>query len=241
MTVQFVDVSKNFQVRDVWTLKDRLLLGKRAPRHQVVRALSDISFTVHPGEAVAILGHNGSGKSTALKLLAQTIHPSSGQVRTVGKVAPLLELGAGFHDDLTGRENVFLNGAILGVRRTYLQKHLDEIVCFAELEQSIDLPIRLYSSGMRARLGFAIAAHVDPDIILVDELLAVGDASFQLRCLNRMNEFLREGRTLLLVTHSFDQAASICQRALVLNHGKLSFDGSISLAKEAYLGSTRAM
>jgi ABC-2 type transport system ATP-binding protein len=196
---------------------------------------------VREGEGLAILGHNGSGKSTCLKLLAGTIAPSAGQILCRGKVAPLLELGAGFHPDLTGRENVFLNGAILGVPRSYLRAHLEEIIEFSGLGDAIDLPVRFYSSGMGARLGFSIAVNVDPDVLLVDEVLAVGDQGFQEQCLERMRLLQAGGRTLVLVTHSLSLAQEFCSRIIVLDRGRLTFDGPAAAADEAVYTATHAL
>jgi len=233
-------VTKSFRVGRPTSVKDAVLgtLGKRQ-KAKMFRAVNNVSFSIGQGEAVALLGHNGSGKSTALKLLARTIFPSSGNVSTYGRVAPLLELGAGFHPDLSGRENIFLNAAILGVRRAYVKNHLDEIIEFSELGEYIDSPVKFYSSGMNARLGFSIAVHVEPEIVLIDEVLAVGDAAFQQKCLDRMSLLRDEGRTLILVTHSLPQAQKFCSRALVLNHGELTYDGSIEGAVDSYDASTR--
>lgn len=234
-------VTKSFRVGRSTSVKDAVLgsMGKRQ-QSKIFKALSNVSFSIEQGEAVALLGHNGSGKSTALKLLARTIFPSSGRVVTRGRLAPLLELGAGFHPDLSGRENIFLNAAILGVRRAYIKKHLDEIIEFSELGEYIDAPVKFYSSGMNARLGFSVAVHVEPEIVLIDEVLAVGDAAFQQRCLDRMSLLRDEGRTLILVTHSLPQAQKFCSRALVLNHGKLTFDGRIEDVQDSYVASTRS-
>jgi ABC-2 type transport system ATP-binding protein len=180
-----------------------------------------VSFDVAEGETVGLLGHNGSGKSTLLKCVGGILRPTAGEIRTRGRVASLLELGAGFHPDLTGRENVFLNGSILGLSRRDIERRFDEIVAFAELEQFIDNQVKHYSSGMYVRLGFAVAINVDPDVLLVDEVLAVGDEAFQRKCLDRVRLFQREGRTIVFVTHASDLVRQICQRAAVLDHGKL--------------------
>jgi ABC-2 type transport system ATP-binding protein len=237
----FDHVTKSFRVGHSRSVKDAVLgsAGRRRKANTLL-AVNDVTFAIQHGDAVALLGHNGSGKSTALKLLARTIVPASGKVTTNGRVAPLLELGAGFHPDLTGRENIFLNAAVLGVRRSYIREHIDEIIEFSELGDFIDTPVRFYSSGMSARLGFSVAVHVEPEIVLIDEVLAVGDADFQKRCMDRMAILRDEGRTLILVTHSLPQAQSFCTRALVLNHGSLTFDGLISEVDEAYISSTRA-
>lgn len=239
--IRFDHVTKSFRVGRSRSVKDAVLssFGRKSRSH-LMQAVNDVSFSIGEGQAVALLGHNGSGKSTALKLLARTIVPSSGTVITRGRVAPLLELGAGFHPDLTGRENIFLNAAVLGVRRAYVRRHLDEIIDFAELRDFIDEPVKHYSSGMYARLGFAVAVNVEPEIVLVDEVLAVGDAGFQRRCLDRMAHLRDQGRTLILVTHSFLQAEEFCDRALVFDHGRLTFDGPMHEATSAYTQSTQA-
>jgi ABC-2 type transport system ATP-binding protein len=239
--VAFAQVTKTFRVGRPFGVKDALL-GSRGRRHQsrTFRAVDCVSFTVAKADTVALLGHNGSGKSTVLKLLAGTIAPTQGHVATFGRISPLLELGAGFHPDLTGRENIFLNGAILGVQRKYIKDHFDDIVAFSELEGFIDTPVRFYSSGMAARLGFSIAVHVEPEVVLIDEVLAVGDAGFQAKCLARMAELRDEGRTLVLVTHSLSQAQEFCSRAIVMDHGRLIYDGSASGAREAFEVSTSA-
>ena len=235
--VSFSGVTKSFRVGRASGIKDLLLgsSGHRA-RAKTVQALNDVSFSIDPGESVALLGHNGSGKSTALKLLAGTIQPTSGRVTTHGRIAPLLELGAGFHPDLTGRENIFLNAAFLGVPRSYVRKHLDAIIDFSGVEEAIDTPVRFYSSGMYVRLGFSVAIHMDPEIVLVDEVLAVGDLDFQGKCLTSMKHLRDEGRTVILVTHSIQEATTFCTRGMVLSHGSLEYDGPISDAAEALTG-----
>lgn len=223
--IVFESVTKSFRTGRASGIKD-LLLGSRGHRRRAshVEAVRDLSFQIASGESVALVGHNGAGKSTALKLLAGTIQPTQGAVRSEGRIAPLLELGAGFHPDLTGRENIFMNGAVLGLSRAYLRRNLEEIIEFSGLDESIDLPVRFYSSGMYARLGFSVAVHVDPDIVLVDEVLAVGDADFQVKCLSKMEQLHRQGRTMVLVTHSPDHAQSFADRVLTLDHGRLVSD-----------------
>lgn len=239
--IRFVNVTRTFRANASFDLKDRLLsrrMKRPATRQQTV-ALAGVSFDILSGQSTAVLGHNGSGKSTLLKLMAGTLIPTAGTVTTQGRIAPLLELGAGFHGDLTGRENVMLNGAILGVPRRKLASHMDGIVEFAGLQREFDLPLRTYSSGMAARLGFAVAVSVDADILLVDELLAVGDTQFRQRAEERMTLMRDEGRTIILVTHSLDQARRFCQRAIVLTGGRVCFDGSSSDANEASMASIR--
>jgi ABC-2 type transport system ATP-binding protein len=241
VAIRFEDVSKSFRLSQTKNLKEMLLgvAGHRV-RSVNVQAVQHLSLEVQQGESVALLGHNGSGKSTTLKMLAGTVAPSTGRIWARGRIAPLLELGAGFHPDLTGRENVFLNSAILGISRQEVARRLDGIVDFAEVESFLDTPVKFYSSGMAVRLGFAIAVNVEPDILLVDEVLAVGDEHFQGKCLKRMDQLKSEGRTTVLVTHSLDQAASFCSRAVVLDHGQRTYDGPLEDAADAYHASSRS-
>jgi len=242
--VRFNRVSKRFRLgagHD--SIRDLLAAGMRkivrrsagARRKSVIRALTDVDFSVARGEALGIIGPNGAGKSTALKILAGIVQPDSGEVSLRGRLAALIEVGAGFHGDLTGRENIYLNGAILGMHRAEVSRKLDDIVAFAGLERFLDTPVKRYSSGMYARLGFSIAAHVDPDVLLVDEVLSVGDAVFRLRCMDRMNELVSNGTTLILVTHNLDQMQSVCRRAVVLDRGRKVFDGSSQDAVTQYM------
>ncbi|HWD56570.1 MAG TPA: ABC transporter ATP-binding protein [Acidimicrobiales bacterium] len=221
------DVSKRFRLAhgQYKTVKERLIHGGRRKSTEDFWALSGVSLTVNQGETVGILGRNGSGKSTLLKCICGILQPSSGEVVVRGKLAGLLELGAGFHPDLTGRENVYLNGSLLGMSKREVDKVFDEIVEFSELEEFIDGPVKFYSSGMYVRLGFAVAVNVDPDILVVDEVLAVGDERFQRKCIDRVTQFQREGRTILLVTHAPDLVRSICDRGVVLSHGRLTGEG----------------
>lgn len=200
------------------SLKERVIHFARVPYEPFV-ALQDIDFDVEEGSTVGILGHNGSGKSTLLKCVAGILQPTAGEIVTHGRVAALLELGAGFNHELTGRENVFMNASILGFPKKETEKIFDDIVAFAELEQFIDMQVKHYSSGMYVRLGFAVAVNVDPDILLVDEVLAVGDEAFQRKCIERVKKFQDEGRTILFVTHAADLVRKICDRGIVLDHG----------------------
>jgi ABC-2 type transport system ATP-binding protein len=215
-------VSKRFRINTdhVQSFKERALRFGRVS-HEDFWALRDIDFEVAEGETVGLLGHNGSGKSTLLKCIGGIMRPTTGEIQTRGRLASLLELGAGFHPELTGRENVFLNASILGIGRRDIEKRFDEIVAFAELEQFIDNQVKHYSSGMYVRLGFAVAVNVEPDLLLVDEVLAVGDENFQRKCLERIHQFQREGRTIVFVTHAADQVRQICDRAVVLDHGHM--------------------
>ena len=214
-------------------LKERLYRFRRSS-YTDLNAVEHLSFVVQHGESVAVIGHNGSGKSTLLKLLARILPPDEGTVETNGRVASLLELGAGFHGDLTGRENIYLNGAILGLSRAEIDERFDEIVDFAGIRPLLDTAVRAYSSGLYVRLGFAIAVTVDPDILLVDEVLAVGDAEFQDRSLERMQRFRDEGKTFVLVSHDLDAVREMCDRAILLEHGRIVFDGPVSEGAELY-------
>jgi lipopolysaccharide transport system ATP-binding protein len=197
-----------------------------------VWALKDVSFQVRQGEVLGIIGRNGAGKSTLLKILSRVTAPTSGEIKVKGRVASLLEVGTGFHPDLTGRENVFLNGAILGMSRREIEQKFDEIVDFAGVEKFIDTPVKRYSSGMYVRLAFAVAAHLDPEILVVDEVLAVGDAEFQKKCLGKMNEVAHQGRTVLFVSHNMGAIQSLCSRSILLSKGNIIQDGpSIDVIK----------
>jgi lipopolysaccharide transport system ATP-binding protein len=199
-------------------------------------AVRDLSFTVQPGEVVGIIGRNGAGKSTLLKMLSRITDPTAGRITLRGRVASLLEVGTGFHPDLTGRENIFLNGAILGLTRGEIRRRLDEIVAFAEVEKFLDTPVKRYSSGMYVRLAFAVAAHLDPEILIIDEVLAVGDASFQRKCLAKLQSATRdEGRTILFVSHNLASVRQLCSRALVLQAGQLVADAAPAEAISHYM------
>ncbi|MBX7221901.1 MAG: ABC transporter ATP-binding protein [Blastocatellia bacterium] len=200
-------------------------------------ALRDLSFDVQQGEVIGIIGRNGAGKSTLLKILSRITEPTSGLVEIHGRVGSLLEVGTGFHPELTGRENIFLNGAILGMRRKEVQSKFDEIVAFAEVEKFLDTPVRHYSSGMYTRLAFAVAAHLEPEVLLVDEVLAVGDASFQRKCLNKMDDVGKQGRTVFFVSHNMPSITRLCQRVLMLDQGRLANDGPAHKVAAAYLAS----
>lgn len=203
-------------------------------------ALKDVSFEIKAGEVVGVIGRNGAGKSTLLKVLSRITEPTSGYAEIHGRVGSLLEVGTGFHPELSGRENIYLNGAILGMKRTEVERKFDEIVSFAEVEQFVDTPVKFYSSGMYLRLAFAVAAHLEPEILLVDEVLAVGDASFQKRCIGKMDEVAKVGRTVLFVSHNMGAIQSLCRTALVLSNGSVHTNADVREAVTAYLslGST---
>jgi len=201
-------------------------------------ALRDVSFDVQPGEVVGIIGRNGAGKSTLLKLLTRITEPTSGEVVINGRVASLLEVGTGFHPELTGRENVYMNGAILGMKKKEIQAQFDRIVAFSEIEKFMDTPVKRYSSGMYVRLAFAVAAHLDPEILLVDEVLAVGDASFQKKCLGKMGDVAKTGRTVFFVSHNMMAINHLCQRSLLIDHGTLALDDEASSVVKVYMKSS---
>lgn len=203
-------------------------------------ALRDVSLDVRRGEVLGLIGRNGAGKSTLLKILSRITEPTSGEVELYGRVGSLLEVGTGFHHELTGRENIYLNGAILGMRRKEIERKFDEIVAFAEIGQFLDTPVKHYSSGMYMRLAFAVAAHLDPEILLVDEVLAVGDAAFQKKCLGKMENVARDGRTVLFVSHNMAAMRSLCQTCCVLDHGRIVRLGTAEECVSAYLAEARA-
>ncbi|MEQ1835384.1 MAG: ABC transporter ATP-binding protein [Candidatus Nitrotoga sp.] len=225
-------VTKEYQLGQLQSMKTtalnqwRRLTGQPIEERAPFKALDDVNFSIETGEVVGIIGHNGAGKSTLLKLLANISNPSSGSIQVKGKVAPLIEVGAGLVGDLTGRENIYLNGAILGIAKAEIKRKFDDIVAFAELEEFIDTPIKRYSSGMQVRLGFSIATSVESDILIVDEVLAVGDISFQRKSIGRMENLIKnEGKTVLIVGHNIRQLERICPRMLLLRHGRLALDG----------------
>ena len=227
------DVKKRFKVYldKGHTMKEMVLFKKRR-RYEERVVLDGISFSVKKGEAVGLIGHNGCGKSTTLKLLTRIIYPNSGSVELKGRVSSLIELGAGFHPDMSGRENIYINASIFGLTKQEIDRRLDDIITFSELEDFIDNPVRTYSSGMYMRLAFAVAINVDADILLIDEILAVGDASFQAKCFNKMREIKASGTTIVLVSHSLGQVEQICDRSIWINDGKIRMDG---LPKDVHL------
>jgi lipopolysaccharide transport system ATP-binding protein len=223
-----------------WRRMGMFLHGQTAglgTENETIWALKDVSFEVKRGEVIGIIGRNGAGKSTLLKVLARITEPTEGQAEIYGRVGSLLEVGTGFHPELTGRENVYLSGAILGMRKEEIVRKFDEIVSFSGVEQFIDTPVKHYSSGMYLRLAFAVAAHLDPEILIVDEVLAVGDAAFQKKCLGKMESVAKEGRTIFFVSHNMPAVTRLCQRVIYLDEGKLCHDGSSHEAIKAYLHS----
>lgn len=225
-TIELTDVSKRYRLGkaplNLRSLFDRPDKNGSDRYHWAVK---DLSFALQPGEALGVIGPNGAGKTTILKLLSRVTYPTSGKIQMNGRFSALIELGAGFHPDLSGRENVFLNGTILGMRRAEIERRFDEIVAFAGIEKFIDTPVKRYSSGMYARLGFAVAAHVDPEILLVDEVLAVGDMAFQRKCYDRMTEMIRNGTTMIFVSHNMRAIQRVCTRCLVMYRGQTAFEG----------------
>ena len=225
--VEIEHVSKRFVIRKDKSLKERLVNFGRSNLHKEdFWALRDVNLTIESGTTVGLVGPNGSGKSTLLKTIGGILQPTVGTVSLRGRLAALLELGAGFHPDLTGRENVYLNASILGISRAQTERYFDAIVDFSGIEPFIDTQVKFYSSGMYVRLAFAVAVHVDPDILLVDEVLAVGDEPFQRKCIDRIRAFQQEGRTIVLVTHSLDQVGDLCDRAVVLERGVVRADAA---------------
>src|SRR6187399_2215106 len=231
-------IYRRYSGRQFATLKSALLqrsLVRDLRPSETFTALADVSFAVPKGSTFAVIGRNGSGKSTALKLVAGITKPTSGSVRVDGRISALIELGAGFHPEISGRENVFINGIMLGLTKREIQRRFDEIVEFAELTEFIDAPVKTYSSGMYMRLGFAVAIHVDPDVLLVDEVLAVGDEGFTHKCLDKFAEFKRRGKTILLVTHSLGLVERFCDEALWMNAGRKRASGDPKRVVGAYI------
>jgi lipopolysaccharide transport system ATP-binding protein len=242
--VRLTDVSKRYLLRRGWyvtSIKSEVsrlttrLLGRTPPPREEVWALRDVSFALERGEILGLIGLNGAGKSTLLKILSKVTVPSSGTFEVTGRLGALIEVGAGFHPELTGRENIFLNGTIMGMSRREVQGKFDQIVSFAEVERFIDTPIKFYSSGMQMRLGFSVAAHTDPDVLLVDEVLAVGDAAFQAKCLNKVAELKEEDKTIILVSHNLTTVAEQAKSVLWLDRGTVRMLGEAEPVVEAYL------
>jgi lipopolysaccharide transport system ATP-binding protein len=232
-------LQRSFRETLMDTVRQPFAKGKAAPQNghadTALWALKDVSFTIQPGEVVGIIGRNGAGKSTLLKVLSKITEPTSGSAELRGRVGSLLEVGTGFHPELSGRENIYLNGSILGMSRRDIARKFDEIVAFAEIERFLDTPVKRYSSGMFVRLAFAVAAHLEPEILLVDEILAVGDAAFQKKCLGKMSEIARHARTILFVSHNTAALLGFCQRGILLEHGCVAADDTIEPIIQRYL------
>jgi ABC-2 type transport system ATP-binding protein len=231
--IEVSGISKEFVLRHTRSIKEAvvwLAKGRRGDMSKKFHALKNVSLEVKTGETVALLGLNGSGKSTLLKHISGVMLPDSGTVRTRGRVAGLIEVGAGFHPDLSGRDNVFLNGAILGMTEQQVKDRFDDIVEFSEIGEFIDTEVKFYSSGMYLRLAFSVAVHTDPEVFLIDEILAVGDEPFQRKCIDKIQELAKNGKTLVVVSHDLDLVSRICSRGVLLEHGNLMFDGPINEA-----------
>ncbi len=245
--IEIENVSKRYRIgrrRTYVSLRDEVMRVLKSPfrRHAgedggdpTIWALKDVSFSVKEGEVVGIIGRNGAGKTTLLKILSRITEPTEGRITLRGRVASLLEVGTGFHSELTGRENIFLNGALLGMTSAEIRRKFDDIVAFSEVEMFLDTPVKRYSSGMYMRLAFAVAAHLEPEILVVDEVLAVGDAQFQKKCLGKMGDVARSGRTVLFVSHNMAAVESLCQRAVLLERGKLERDDAVKPVVDDYL------
>ena len=236
--VEHVYKSFNIYYDRANTLKERMLFFKRNKRKEKREILNDINLEIKKGETVALIGVNGSGKSTLLKLMTQIIFPNKGTIETKGKLTSLLELGAGFHPDFSGRENIYFNSSIFGLTKKEIDERLDQIIEFSELQDFIDNPVRTYSSGMYMRLAFSVAINVDADILLIDEILSVGDQHFQEKCFNKMRELKKEGKTMVFVTHSMDSVRNLCDRAVWLYQGKVKMDGNTNEVIDEYLKTT---
>src|SRR3989449_2559596 len=246
--IEVEGLSKQYQIgsreASYDTLREALMRAIRAPFQRkkyksggdTIWALYDLSFQAMPGDVLGIIGRNGSGKSTLLKILSRITEPTTGRAEVSGRVGVLLEVGTGFHNELTGRENIFLSGAILGMPRAEIRRKFDEIVAFAEVSTFVDTALKHYSSGMYLRLAFAVAAHLEPAILLVDEVLAVGDMAFQKKCMGKMGDVAKEGRTVLLISHNMAAVENLCQRGVVLHQGQIRFVGPVTEAVELYLG-----
>ena len=232
--LKFDRVSKKYEIRTPSNSPRRWYKQSFAKRSGQMWALRDVSFEVKEGEALGIVGHNGAGKTTILKILSSITTPTEGEISVRGRLAALVEVSSGFHPELTGRENIYLHGAMLGMRRAEIRRKLDSIIDFSGVGQYTDVPVKRYSSGMYVRLGFSIAAHLDPDILLLDEVLAVGDAAFQAKCLERIAEFRKNGRTVVFISHDLASVYRLCDRALLLGHGKVLMDGSARSVVDEY-------
>ena len=239
VAIKVTHVSKTFKLYydKAHTLKEKLLFfsKKNKDKNHILHVLKDINLEIKKGETVALIGTNGSGKSTLLKLMNRIIYPNTGRISVNGKLTSLIELGAGFHDDFTGRENIYFNASIFGLTKEQIDKKIDDIISFSELGEFIDNPVRTYSSGMYMRLAFSVAINVEADILLIDEILAVGDQHFQDKCFTKLKELKSQGKTIVIVTHSMTQVKTFCDRAVWLYEGKIRDDGPVDRVLEEYL------
>jgi lipopolysaccharide transport system ATP-binding protein len=240
LSIRAEGLGKRYRLRRIESGYRQLGRRLRKDQSEWLWALDDVSFEIEQGVSTAIIGRNGAGKSTLLKLLSRITEPTTGYADIVGRLSALLEVGTGFHPELTGRENIFFNGSILGMQRREIARKFDEIVAFSGVEEHMDKPVKWYSSGMYVRLGFAVAAHLEPEILVVDEVLAVGDAEFQKKCLGRMSDVAHEGRTVLFVSHNMQAVRRLCERAILLERGKIVMDGDVASVTQHYLSSIEA-
>ena len=238
VSVKNVYKSFNVYLDKANTIKEKMLFFSRN-RKEKREVLKDVSLNIKRGEVVALIGTNGSGKSTLLKLMTKILYPNSGTIEINGKLTSLLELGAGFHPDFSGRENIYFNASIFGLERKQIDERLEEIIKFSELERFIDNPVRTYSSGMYMRLAFSVAINVNADILLIDEILSVGDEHFQNKCINKMNDLKKQNKTMVFVTHSMDTVQKLCNRAVWLNDGRIMMDGAVNEVIEKYVEATK--
>ena len=243
IAIKVTNVSKTFKLYydKAHTLKEKILFfsKKNKSKNDILEVLKNINLTIEKGESVALIGTNGSGKSTLLKLMTKIIYPNKGKITTNGKLTSLLELGAGFHDDFTGRENIYFNASIFGLTKEEIDAKIDEIISFSELGEFIDNPVRTYSSGMYMRLAFSVAINVQAEILLIDEILAVGDQHFQDKCFNKLKELKASGKTIVIVTHNMNQVKMFCDRAVWLSEGKIKMDGNSDEVVDAYIEATK--
>jgi ABC-type polysaccharide/polyol phosphate transport system ATPase subunit len=237
--IEFHGVSKHYRGRrSAYTMAREdiaALLGRRTDSRDMIRALDDVTLEIAEGESLGLIGENGAGKTTLLKLACRIAYPTKGKIRVRGRVGALIEVGTGMHPELTGRENVWLYGRILGIPRAEIRRRFDEIVGFAEIDEALDRPLKFFSSGMQLRLGFSLAAHLEPDVLLVDEAIAVGDAGFQYRCVERISDLVNEGRTLVFVSHNMSAVEAVCKRSIYVNHGRIVRDGPTRDVIQEYL------
>lgn len=235
-TINFNKVNKYFYLQHQKTLKELVhAIFKKQKTIEQVHALEKVSFSVKKGESIGIIGKNGAGKSTLLKLIAKVSSPTSGKVEVCGRVAPLIELGAGFHAELTGIENIYLNGVIMGLKEKYISEKINEIIAFSEIKEYINTAVKYYSSGMYMRLAFSVAIFVDPDILLIDEIFAVGDENFQRKCLKKMEKFKKKKTTIIFVSHDLKTIGRFCERVIYLEKGNIKYDGNVTHGIEKYL------